>query len=108
VSFASIAALVPAAATATSNAKLISEAKVSMRLETKAEEKHHLIPYRQSTAFTISCSKDLDHIRCTEHTGPASCVKGKRLTKLTDIYAVIKGRVGVSLIGGLIVSTVYC
>ncbi len=108
MSFASIAALAPAAATATSNAKLFTEAKAYMRVETKAEEKQHIIPYKQSTVFAISCSRTLDRIKCREHTGPTKCAKHKPLTQLTDIYPIIKGRVGLSLFGSLVVSIVYC
>lgn len=108
VSSASIAALVPAAATATSNAKLISEAKLSMRVETKAEEKQHLIPYKQSAVFTVSCRNARGHVLCREHSGPERCVKGKPWRQLSDIYPVIKGRVGDSLTGGLVVTSVYC
>ncbi len=100
MSFAAFAALLPAAATATSNAKLISEAKVSMRVETKAEEKQHLIPYKQSTVFIVRCSVKRGHVLCREHSGPQRCVNGKPWTQLSDIYPVIKGHVGLSLFGG--------
>jgi hypothetical protein len=108
MSLASIAALAPAAATATSNAKLFDQAKAAMKVETRAEEKLHIIPYKRSAVFTISCSRTLDRIRCREHTGPARCAKGKPLTELTDIYPIIKGRVGLSLFGALVVSSAYC
>jgi hypothetical protein len=108
VSFAAIAAVAPVAATATSNAKLFAEAKASMRIETRAEEKLHIIPYKRSAVFAVSCSRTLDRIKCREHTGPAKCAKHKPLTQLTDIYPIIKGRVGYSLFGSLVVSIVYC
>jgi hypothetical protein len=109
VSFAAIAALVPAAATATSNAKLISEAKTAMTTETKAEEKLHILRYKQSAVFTDSCSVAQERVLCREHSGPESCVNGKPWTEISDIFPVIKGRVGESLTdGALIVTSVYC
>lgn len=108
VSFASIAALAPAAATATTNAKLFTEAKAAMKIETRAEEKLHIIPYKQSAVFTVSCSRSRDHITCREHTGPTKCARRKPLTVLSDIFPIIKGRVGLSLLGALVVSSVYC
>ena len=108
MSFAAIAALAPVAATATSNAKLFAEAKASMKIETRAEEKLHIIPYKRSAVFTVSCSRTLDRIKCREHTGPTKCAKHKPLTELADIFPIIKGRVGLSLFGSLVVSIVYC
>ena len=109
VSFASIAALVPAVATATSNAKLISEAKAGMAVETKAEEKEHILRYKQSTVFTVNCSVARGRVLCREHAGPQRCVKGKPWTQISDIFPVIKGRVGESLTdGALIVTSIYC
>jgi hypothetical protein len=109
VSFASIAALVPAAATATSKSKLISEAKASMAAETKAEEKDRIIPYKQSAVFTVNCSVSRGHVLCREHVGPKRCVNGKPWMELSDIFPVIKGRVGLSLTdGALVVTSVYC
>jgi hypothetical protein len=107
-SFAALALLVPAAATATSKSKLISEAKVSMRVETKSYETHHLIPYKQSATFIVNCSVTGNRVLCREHHGPERCVNGKPWTQLSDIFPVIKGRVGLSLTGGLIISSVYC
>jgi hypothetical protein len=100
--------LAPVAANANSNAKLFAEAKASMNTETKAEEKLHIIHYKKSAVFTVSCSRLENRIKCEEHTGPARCAKHKPLTELTDIYPIIKGRVGVSLFGALVVSFVYC
>ena len=108
VAFAAIAALAPVAATASSNAKLFAEAKASMKIETRAEEKLHIIPYKKSAVFTVSCSRIQDRIKCREHTGPTKCAKGKPLMQLADIYPIIKGRVGLSLFGSLVVSIVYC
>jgi hypothetical protein len=108
-SFAALALLVPGAAMATSKSKLISEAKLSMRVETKSFEARHLIPYSGSTTFIVNCTTIAgSRIRCREHHGPARCVNSKPWTELTDIFPVIKGRVGVSLDGGPITSSVYC
>jgi hypothetical protein len=108
-SCALLALLVPAAATATSRSKLISEAKLSMRVETKSFEAHHLIPYKTSTTFVIHCAPMAGgHIICREHHGPARCVNGKPWTQFSDIFPVIKGRVGDSLDGGPTASSVYC
>ena len=108
-SCAALALLVPAVAIATSRSKLISEAKLSMRVETKSFEAHHLIPYKQSTTFVIHCQTVTGgHILCREHHGPARCVNGKPWTQFSDIFPVIKGRVGDSLDGGPIASSVYC
>ena len=108
-SFAAIALLLPAAATATSKSKLISEAKLSMRVETKSFETDHLIPYKRSTTFIINCSRITgSRIICREHHGPKRCVNGKPWTQLSDIFPVIKGRVGLSLDGGPSLSSVYC
>ena len=108
VTFTAIAALVPAAATATSRAKLISEAKLSMRVETKQEEKQHLIPYGKSAVFVVSCKVNGDRVLCDEHTGAEKCVNHKAWTEISDIFPVIKGRVGESLNFGLTISKVYC
>jgi hypothetical protein len=108
VSFASIAALVPAAATASSNAKLISEGKLAMRVETKQEEKQHLIPFKQSAVFVVGCKVNGDRVLCTEHSGPEKCVKGKPWTNISDLFPVIKGRIGESLNFGLTVTNIYC
>jgi hypothetical protein len=107
-SFAAIALLLPAAATATSKSKLISEAKVSMRVETKGDETDHLISYKQSATFIVNCRVTGNRVLCREHHGPERCVNGKPWTQLSDIFPVIKGRVGLSLDGGLIISSVYC
>jgi hypothetical protein len=108
-SCAALTLLVPAVATATSKSKLISEAKLSMRVETKSYEKHHLIPYKQSTTFIVNCTLLTgSRVRCREHHGPARCVNGKPWTQLSDIFPVIKGRVGLSLEGGPTTSSVYC
>jgi hypothetical protein len=107
-SFAAIALLLPAAATATSKSKLISEAKLSMRVETKSYETNHLIPYSQSATFIVNCAITGNRILCREHHGPEQCVNGKPWTQLSDIFPVIKGRVGLSLDGGLTTSSVYC
>jgi hypothetical protein len=108
-SCAALALLVPAVATATSKSKLISEAKLSMRVETKSFEKHHLIPYKTSTTYVIHCTTQAgSHIICREHHGPARCVNGKPWTQFSDIFPVIKGRVGDSLDGGPTASSVYC
>jgi hypothetical protein len=104
-----LALLVPAVATATSRSKLISEAKLSMRVETKSFEAHHLIPYKTSTTFVVHCAIMAGgHILCREHHGPARCVNGKPWTQFSDIFPVIKGRVGDSLDGGPTASSVYC
>lgn len=100
--------LAPVAADANSNAKLFAEAKASMNAETKVEEKLHIIRYKKSAVFKVSCSRLQDRIKCEEHTGPTRCARHKPLTELTDIYPIIKGRVGVSLFGALVVSVVYC
>jgi hypothetical protein len=108
-SCAALALLVPAVATATSRSKLISEAKLSMRVETKSFVAHHLIPYKTSTTFVVHCTIMAGgHILCREHHGPARCVNGKPWTQLSDIFPVIKGRVGLSLDGGPTASSVYC
>jgi hypothetical protein len=108
-SFAAIALLVPAVATATSKSKLISEAKQSMRIETKNEEKQHLVPFKTSAVFALSCKVNGDRVLCSEHSGSQKCVSGsKPATELSDIFPVIKGRVGLSLDFGLTVSSVYC
>ena len=108
VSFASIAALVPAAATANSNAKLISEGKLAMRVETKQEEKEHLIPFKQSAVFIIGCKVHGNRVLCSEHSGPEKCVKGKPWMDISDLFPVIKGRIGESLNFGLTVTSIYC
>jgi hypothetical protein len=108
-SVAALALVVPAAATATSKSKLIAEAKLSMRVETKSYETNHLIPYKRSTSFVLSCGTISGHrILCREHHGPKRCVNGKPWTQLSDIFPVIKGTVGLSLDGGLTTSSVYC
>jgi hypothetical protein len=107
-SFAAIALLLPAAATATSKSKLISEAKLSMRVETKSYETNHLIPYSQSAVFIVDCAITGSRILCREHDGPERCVNGKPWSQLSDIFPIIKGRVGLSLDGGLTTSSVYC
>lgn len=107
-SFVLIAVLVPAGASATSKAKLISEAKHAMAVETKVEEKKHLIRYKQSTVFNVSCKVAGDRVLCHEHAGPERCVNGKPWTEISDFFPVIKGRVGLSLVGALVVSSVYC
>ncbi len=108
-SFAALALLVPVAAMATSKSKLISEAKLSMRVETKSYETNHLIPYKQSDTFIVNCATITGHrILCREHHGPDRCVNGKPWTQLSDIFPIIKGRVGLSLDGGLTTSSVYC
>lgn len=109
LSFAAIAFVVPAAATATSKSKLISEAKYSMHVETRTEEKQHLVPFNKSAVFTVGCKVTGDRVLCSEHSGPQTCVKGsKPVTELSDIFPVIKGKVGESLNFGLTVSSVYC
>jgi hypothetical protein len=108
-SFAAVALLVPAAATATSKSKLISEAKHSMHVETQIEEKQHLVPFSKSAVFAVSCKVSGDRVLCSEHSGSQKCVSSsKPVTELSDIFPVIKGRVGLSLDFGLTVSSVYC
>jgi hypothetical protein len=98
-----IALAVPATAGATSKAKLISEAKLSMRVE-----KDHIISFAPGAKFVVGCSVTGARILCTEHTGPEACVKSKYWTKLSDLFPIIKGRVGESLAYGLTITDVYC
>ncbi len=80
-----------------------------MAAETKAEEKDHILRYKQSTVFTDNCNVTRGHVLCREHAGPQRCVKGKPWTQISDIFPVIKGRVGLSLTdGALIITSVYC
>jgi hypothetical protein len=107
-SLTTIALAIPATAGATSNAKLISQAKLAMRVETASDEKNRIISDKPSTKFTVNCSITGARILCSEHSGPEACVKGKPWMKLSDLFPIIKGRVGESLAYGLTITDVYC
>jgi hypothetical protein len=101
------ATLVSPAAAATKPV-LLAQAKAGVQQTNTIEEKHHTIPFKSGTKFTISCAFQGDDILCTEHTGPEQCVKGRPWSLLSDVFPVIKGRVGESLTFGLTVTTHYC
>lgn len=107
---ACIAAVAFAApAGATSKQTLIAQAKVIMRKETAFDELHHIIPYKASTKFVVTCAFGADgNIHCSEHTGPERCVNGRPWILLSDIFPVIDGRVGASLAYGLVPTDNYC
>jgi hypothetical protein len=101
------ATLVAPAAAATKPA-LLAQAKAGVQQTNAIEEKHHTIPFKSGTKFTISCGFQGEDILCTEHAGPEQCVKGRPWSLLSDLFPVIKGRVGESLTFGLTVTTNYC
>jgi hypothetical protein len=107
---ACIAAMAFAApAGATSKPTLIAQAKVIMQQETASDESDHIIPYKAGTKFLVTCAFGPDgNIHCNEHTGPEQCVKGKPWILLSDIFPIIKGRVGGSLDYGLVPAYNYC
>jgi hypothetical protein len=98
-----------APATATSKPALIAQAKVIMQKETAIDEKDRIIPYKAGTKFVITCAFGPDgNIHCSEHAGPERCVNGRPWIVLSDIFPVIKGRVGESLAYGLVPTDNYC
>lgn len=80
-----------------------------MQRETVAAEKHHTIPFKSGTKFTVNCAlKGSTAILCSEHAGPEKCVNGKPWILVSDLFAVIKGKVGQSITVGLSVTSVSC
>jgi hypothetical protein len=102
------AAALTTSAEATSNSALFAQAKAGMQREDAAAEKHHTIPFKSGTKFTINCGFKGVNILCTEHAGPEKCVKGKPWILLSDLFPVIKGRVGESLTYDLTWTAHYC
>jgi len=105
-SLAAAAFVVPAEA-ATKPA-LLAEAKAGVQKTDVIEEKNHTIPFKSGTKFMITCGFQGENILCTEHAGPEQCVKGRPWILLSDLFPVIKGRVGESLTFGVTVTTNYC
>jgi hypothetical protein len=108
-----IAALVAAAAlfapaTAGAKTSLIAQATAKMHSANAAEEKLGIIPFKSGTKFTISCASFGANIKCTEHSGPEQCVKGRPWVLLTDIFPVIDNKVGQSVSYGLVFTSNYC
>jgi hypothetical protein len=109
----SLAATIAAAALVTpaqaaSKAALLAQAKAGMVREDASAEKHHTIPFKAGTKFTISCRFQGVNILCTEHSGPEQCVKGKPWILLSDLFPVINGKVGESLTYDLTWTAHYC
>jgi hypothetical protein len=105
-SLAAAALAVPAEA-ATKPA-LIAQAVAGVQRTDVIEEAHHTIPFKSGTKFTITCGFQGENILCNEHAGPEQCVKGRPWILLSDLFPVIKGRVGESLTFGLTVTSHYC
>jgi hypothetical protein len=105
-SLAAAALVVPAEAA--SKPALLAQAKAGMQREDVTAEAHHTIPFKPGTKFTIACGFRGQDILCTEHVGPEQCVKGKPWILVSDLFAVIKGRVGESVTVGLSVTSDYC
>lgn len=103
-----VAFAAPATAGATAKPVLISQAKASMRTENTFDEAHHIIPFKKGTVFTIACNFKGKNILCREHHGAERCVKGQPWLLLSDIFPIIKGRVGASLAYGLTETSHYC
>ncbi|HEY1777872.1 MAG TPA: hypothetical protein VGG41_17085 [Solirubrobacteraceae bacterium] len=104
---AAAALLLPVAAGAQDS--LIAQATAGMRVATASEEKLRIIPFKVGTKFTISCARlGSSEIKCTEHSGPERCVNGKPWALLTDIFPIIKNKVGKSLSYGLVYTAEYC
>jgi hypothetical protein len=101
------AALVATAEAATKPA-LIAQAKAGMQRSDVTAEAHHTIPFKSGTKFTIACGFQGQNILCTEHAGPERCIKGRPWVLISDLFPVIKGRVGESLTYGLLVTSNYC
>jgi hypothetical protein len=106
VTLATAACVVPA--TAGASPSLLAQAKTAMQQTNTQEETHHLIPFKRGTKFTITCATRGTNILCSEHSGPEKCVKGKPWILLSDLFPVIKGRLGQSLTYGLTRSDEYC
>ena len=102
------AAAVVAPAEATPAPTLIAQAKAGMQREDARAEAHHTIPFKSGTKFTIACAFQRQDLLCTEHAGPERCINGRPWILLSDLFPVIKGRVGQSLTFGLTVTSNYC
>jgi len=105
-SLAVIALAAPAAAQAVPS--LLNQGKTAMQQANAQEEKQHLIPFKAGTKFTITCKHQGTNILCSEHAGQERCVKGRPWLLLSDLFPVIKGRIGQSLTYGLLRTSVYC
>jgi hypothetical protein len=103
---AAAALVAPAAAGA--KPSLLAQAKAAVRQTNAQEETHHLIPFKRNTKFTITCRYQGTNVLCMEHAGPERCVNGKPWISLSDLFPIIKGRLGESLTYGLTLTTVYC
>jgi hypothetical protein len=104
---AAAAFVAPAGAAATPT--LIAQAKAGMQREDVTAEAHHTIPFKSGTKFTIACGfHGRNVLLCTEHAGPEQCINGRPWVLLSDLFPVIKGRVGRSLTFGLTVTSNYC
>ena len=103
-----VAAAVVAPAEAATTPTLIAQAKAGMQREDATAEAHHTIPFKSGTKFTIACAFQRQDILCTEHAGPERCINGRPWVLLSDLFAVIKARVGQSLTFGLTVTSNYC
>ena len=102
------AAAVVAPAEAAATPTLIAQAKAGMQREDVTAEAHHTIPFKSGTKFTIACAFRRQDLLCTEHAGPERCINGRPWILLSDLFPVIKGRVGQSLTFGLTVTSNYC
>jgi hypothetical protein len=103
------AAAVVAPAEAATTPTLIAQAKAGMQREDATAEAHHTIPFKSGTKFTIGCGfHGQNVVLCTEHAGPERCINGRPWVLLSDLFPVIKGRVGQSLTFGLTVTSNYC
>ena len=103
-----VAAAVVAPAEAATTPTLLAQAKAGMQREDATAEAHHTIPFKSGTKFTIACAFQRQDILCTEHAGPERCINGRPWVLLSDLFAVIKARVGQSLTFGLTVTSNYC
>jgi hypothetical protein len=104
-----VAAALVAPAEAAAKPTLIAQATAGMQREDVAAEAHHTIPFKSGTKFTIACGfHGQNIILCSEHAGLERCSNGRPWVLLSDLFPVIKGRVGQSLTFGLTVTSNYC
>ena len=106
VSPAAFAFVSPAAAA--TKASLFAQAVAAMHQTDATEEAHNTIPFKRGTKFTVACAVRGTNVLCTEHSGPERCVSSKPWILLTDVFPIIKGRLGESLTYGLSWTYLYC
>ncbi len=108
VILAPAAAVFVSPAAAATNSSLLVQAKAAVLQTDATEEAHKTIPFKRGTKFTVACGVRGTNVLCTEHSGPERCVNNHPWIQLTDVFPIIKGRLGESLTYGLSWTYLYC